>query len=556
MLFKLISEYKGSILFSSFLSMLSALSGIALIAHINDYLSTINNGVENFKEGLSFMVFGVIALVFFGVLSQFILTKLSASIVERLRDIMAKRVLATSYANLEKIGGHRVYATITGDVRTISDSLSILPLFAYNFTAVALCLVYMGYSSWELFLVVFFILTFAVLVAKIILNKGIKSFEELRECDDELFSNFKALVEGGKELNINTNRKRFFYHKILLPIAEKIKFADVKAKMFFVYITNWANATLFISMGAVVFVSQYFFPHVTVEMMVRFVLIMIYLMGPLSFLVDSFEEISNGIVANRKIASLNLSEDMAEFDAEKRVKVNDNWSELTLKNITFKYKKSESSGFEFEVGPINASFKRGEVTFITGGNGSGKSTFAKLLTGLYIPDNGEITIDDSVIDYVDGGESYRKNFSTIFSDFYVFKQALNRDGELARDEEVQYYLKRLNLEDKVSVKDGCLSTTDLSHGQKKRLALVLSYIEDSPICLFDEWAADQDPYFRQFFYQELLPELKRKGKSVIVISHDDRYFSLADKLYKFESGKAKLIHVKNESTECFEEAVV
>ncbi|PAX99275.1 cyclic peptide transporter [Pseudoalteromonas sp. HM-SA03] len=556
MLFRLISENKFLILFSSFLSMLSALAGIALIAHVNEYLSDINNARESFKEGLSLMVLGVIALIIFGVFSQFILTKLGASIVERLRDVMAKRILSTSYSNLEKIGGHRVYATITGDVRTISDSLSILPLFAYNFTAVALGLLYMGYSSLELFLIVFSMLTVAVLVAKVILNKGIKSFEALRECDDELFSNFKALVEGGKELNINSNRKRFFYNNILVPITGKIKRSDIKAKMFFVYITNWANATLFISMGVVVFSSQYFLPQVTVEVMIRFVFVMIYLMGPLSFLVDSFEDISNGIVANRKIASLNLSEELTEFDSRNEIETNDNWSELALRDVYFKYKENESSGFQFEVGPINVSFKRGEVTFITGGNGSGKSTFAKLLTGLYNPDRGDILIDGEAVDYINAGESYRRNFSTIFSDFYVFKQALNRDGELASDEQVQHYLKRLSLEDKVTVKDGCLSTVELSHGQKKRLALVLSYLEDSPVCLFDEWAADQDPYFRQFFYQELLPELKNKGKSVIVISHDDRYFSSADKLYKFESGKANLVSVKKESKEVLNEGIV
>lgn len=556
MLFRLISENKFLIIFSSFLSMLSAFAGIALIAHVNEYLADISNARESFKEGLSLMVLGVVALIIFGVFSQFILTKLGASIVERLREVMTKRILSTSYSDLEKIGGHRVYATITGDVRTISDTLSILPLFAYNFTAVALGLAYMGYSSLDLFLVVFSMLTVAVLVAKGILNRGIKSFEALRECDDELFYNFKALIEGGKELNINSNRKRFFYSNVLVPIIAKIKKTDIKAKMFFVYITNWANGTLFVSMGVVVFFSQYFLPQVSVEVMVSFVFVMIYLMGPLGFLVDSFEDISNGIVANRKIASLNLSEELNEFDSWNEVKDKDIWSELALRDVYFKYKENESSGFQFEVGPINVSFKRGEVTFITGGNGSGKSTFAKLLTGLYSPDHGDILLDGEVVDYVNAGESYRRNFSTIFSDFYVFKQALNRDGKPASDKQVQHYLKRLSLEDKVTVKDGCLSTVELSHGQKKRLALVLSYLEDSPVCLFDEWAADQDPDFRHFFYQELLPELKSKGKSVIVISHDDRYFSSADKLYKFESGKSNLVFAKKESKSVLDEGVV
>lgn len=540
MLLNLLNRYKLMILLASLLSMLSAISGIGIMALVNDQLADINNGVASFKLGLTLLIGGIFTLIIFGVVSQYILTRLSASIVVKLRDDLVKRVLSTSYSCLEKIGGHRIYATITGDVRTISVALALLPLFAYNFTAVILCLAYMAYSSWKLFLVVTLLLSIAIVVAQVILQKGLKSFEFLRECDDELFSNYKALVDGGKELNINSNRKRFFYSEVINPTAKKIKKADIRAKMFFVYITNWTNATLFLAMGTVVFGSQFFFPDISAEVMVRFVLVMIYLIGPLSFLMDSFEEISNAVVANRKIASLNLSTETKEFESLNASTVTDNsaWQELSLRQVTYQYGSDGSNGFDFSIGPIDASFKRGEVTFITGGNGSGKSTFAKILTGLYNPTGGQICLDGIAVDLGREGESYKRNFTTIFSDFYVFDQVLDREGKLAKDSHVEYYLRRLNLEDKVTVNNGILSTTSLSHGQKKRLALLLSYMEDAPVCLFDEWAADQDPYFRGFFYQELLPELKRKGKAIIVISHDDRYFHLSDKLYKFETGKA------------------
>ena len=85
--------------------------------------------------------------------------------------------------------------------------------------------------------------------------------------------------------------------------------------------------------------------------------------------------------------------------------------------------------------------------------------------------------------------------------------------------------------------DGVFSTTRLSRGQRKRLALVTAYLEDRPIYLFDEWAADQDPLFRRVFYQRLLPELKRRGKTVVAVTHDDRYFDAADQLIKLEEGK-------------------
>lgn len=76
----------------------------------------------------------------------------------------------------------------------------------------------------------------------------------------------------------------------------------------------------------------------------------------------------------------------------------------------------------------------------------------------------------------------------------------------------------------------------MSTGQKKRLAYIASVLEDKQIYVFDEWAADQDPEFRKYFYEVLLQDLKQKGKTIIAVSHDDRYFSAADKVIKLEYG--------------------
>jgi putative ATP-binding cassette transporter len=105
------------------------------------------------------------------------------------------------------------------------------------------------------------------------------------------------------------------------------------------------------------------------------------------------------------------------------------------------------------------------------------------------------------------------------------------------DERAFKYLSQLQLNHKVQVKDGTLSTTELSQGQRKRLALLAAYLEDRPIYVFDEWAADQDPHFKEIFYRQLLPELKARGKALLVISHDDRYYHLADRLIKIDYGQ-------------------
>lgn len=191
----------------------------------------------------------------------------------------------------------------------------------------------------------------------------------------------------------------------------------------------------------------------------------------------------------------------------------------------------------FLLGPINLSFAPGEITFIVGGNGSGKSTLAKLITGLYAPHSGTIYLNGKAISDRNV-EWYRQHFATVFSDYYLFDSYLGfQQNKL--DEKVQSYLKSLQLDRKVTVKDGVLSTTNLSSGQRKRLALLSAFLEDRPIYLFDEWASDQEPLFRDLFYQKILTNLKKRQKAVIVISHDDRYFHLADHIIKLDYGKVE-----------------
>jgi putative pyoverdin transport system ATP-binding/permease protein len=192
------------------------------------------------------------------------------------------------------------------------------------------------------------------------------------------------------------------------------------------------------------------------------------------------------------------------------------------------------------LGPVNLSFSPGELVFIVGGNGSGKTTLAKMLTGLYIPESGEIMLDGKAITEANR-DSYRQLFSAVFSDFFIFDQLLGL-GDDSIDDEAREYIEKLQLDHKVKVQDRKLSTTKLSLGQRKRLALLTAYLEDRPIYVFDEWASGQDPIFKQFFYLHLAPELKAKGKTVIIISHDDRYYHLSDRLIKLEDGQVESDH--------------
>ncbi|WP_287812260.1 cyclic peptide export ABC transporter, partial [Pseudomonas sp.] len=256
---------------------------------------------------------------------------------------------------------------------------------------------------------------------------------------------------------------------------------------------------------------------------------------PLEYLVGTLPIVSRAQIAFRRIADLSeqFSSPEPHLLLEDRANTLGSLRTLELDNVRYTFAPVEGSA-PFSLGPVNLHIEQGDIVFIVGENGCGKTTLIKLLLGLYPPQHGEIRIDGRAID-AQNRDDYRQLFTTIFSDYYLFDDPFLGAKQVPESAEV--YLKRLEIAHKVSIRDGRFTTTDLSTGQRKRLALINAWLEERPVLVFDEWAADQDPTFRRIFYTELLPELKRLGKTIIVISHDDRYFDVADHLVRMEAGK-------------------
>jgi putative ATP-binding cassette transporter len=196
------------------------------------------------------------------------------------------------------------------------------------------------------------------------------------------------------------------------------------------------------------------------------------------------------------------------------------------------------------VGPLRLTITSGEVLFIVGGNGSGKSTLLRVLTGLYAPTRGSLLADGIAVQ-PPNVQAYREMISAVFSDFHLFRKLYGMAG--IDDAAVRRLLEQMQLDRKTSFSNQRFSTQELSTGQRKRLALLITLLEDRPLYMFDEWAADQDPEFRAYFYESLLPTLKRRGKTVVIVTHDDRYFHLADRLITLEYGDIRSIEEQKPS---------
>ncbi|MCA2017854.1 cyclic peptide export ABC transporter [Vibrio tritonius] len=532
-------RFKWPILTATFFSILGALAGLGMLKIITTQLAALSESHHINWNDFALFVSAVLGVLLFGLGSRYLLAKLSAQVVYEFRDELARRLLCTQYATIERLGGHRILAAMKTDAAKLSDGLLIMPGFIYSFVTVLLCLGYLVFLSWQLFSVVFVLITAIVLLARLFLGIGLRHYRILRGHEDELFDGLTTLVNGAKELSINAKRRKFVYQSILLRNFADIKERSIKVSVLFTMLNSMASTLVFFVIGVIVFGAANYWPEISLNTIVSFVLTILYMINPLESVVGSLNQMSDFSASYRNIENLDLN-NSSNFAIRIQNDANTvdikQWNEIKISQLCFEYENSGLDDYHFSVGPITTQLKRGEAVYLTGGNGSGKSTFAKLLLGLYQATSGTISLDDKPIRQVDELQSYQGLCSAIFSDFHLFNHVLAPDGELAKDEDIVPFLQQLEMDNKVATHHGCFSSTALSQGQKKRLALVMSYIEDCPICLYDEWAADQDPRFRELFYTEIIPQLKRQNKLVLVITHDDKYFELADQLLRFESG--------------------
>jgi putative ATP-binding cassette transporter len=509
---------------------LSGGSSAGLIALISRATSNTTSSLTSIAWGFLGLV--IVALVT-SIVSQVMLIHLSQNAVLQLRMRLSRQILASELNHLELLGNPRLLATLTEDVQAVANAVYIIPFLCIDLAMVLGCLLYITWLSSLVFVIVVGLMVVGIGSCQWLLNRGEKLLALARDDQDLLFKHFRTITEGVKELKLNYQRRQVFLTNNLESTATRFRRHNVDGLTLFATTTSWGKLLFFFAIGFLLFALPKFIA-ISPQTLSGYILTFTYLMLPLDNIVNNLPQISKANVALQKIDSLGLFLASRSEISTVPPTFKSHWYSLQLKGVTHTY-HTDKEDSSFVIGPINLTLYPQEIIFIVGGNGSGKSTLAKLITGLYIPENGEILLDRELISE-QNREWYRQHFSVVFSDFYLFEELLGSENT-GVEIQVQKYLKRLQLDHKVKVENGQLSTTALSQGQRKRLALLTAYLEDRPIYLFDEWAADQDPVFKEVFYTQLLPELREQGKTAIVISHDDRYFHLADRIVKLDYGK-------------------
>ncbi|NES86165.1 MAG: cyclic peptide export ABC transporter [Moorea sp. SIO2B7] len=475
----------------------------------------------------------VLVALITSIISQLMLIRLSQSSVFKLQLHLSRQILASELIHLETLGTPRLLATLTKDIQAVSAAVRVLPFLCIDVAIVIGCMVYITWLSWKVLLFVILLFIIAMVSCISLLRRGRYFLSLAREEQDLLFEHFRTTTEGTKELKLHYLRRQDFLDNNLQTTAKLFRKYNIQGLTFFSFTTTLGKFIFFFAIGFVLFaLPQLINPNS--QTLAGYILTFIYITLPMENLVNKLPIITQASIALDKIEALGLSLASRTENLVAPSAPHNSWNSLALKGVTHTYYR-ELEDSHFTLGPIDLSISPGELIFIVGGNGSGKSTLAKLLTGLYIPEQGDILLDGQPI-VQENREWYRQHFTAIFSDFYLFEQLLGLDSPdlniLAED-----YLKQLQIDHKVSIKNGRFSTTYLSQGQRKRLALLTACLEDRPIYLFDEWAADQDPIFKNIFYKQILLNLKEQGKTILVISHDDHYFHLADRIIKLDYGQ-------------------
>lgn len=513
-------------------------------------LVIINAAAEHFdKDTSNFRYFAlfILCIIAFALTNRYAFTRTgehAGRLIYATQLRIADKVRRSSLRSFEGLQRTDVYKVLLEHTDVLFEAARYLTMAAASLIMLIASFAYIATISIPALVICCIMIVAAVVVYQGTQKRINEKLALTKERETSFLRHLNNLVDGFKEVKISSARSNDLYENHLRTSSEEARTAKVESE--FLSINNYIFAQTFflILIAAIVFVLPRI-ADIDAKNVTSIITVVLFTLGPLGQVVAMLPFIYKAEFALNAIESmekrLEESDDTRETAAVSPLPDGD-FKRIQLKGLGFRYQAGNGSGFR--LGPLDLTINQGEILFIVGGNGSGKSTLLKLITGLYYPTAGSIFLDNYAIDQA-AYAHYRDFFTIIFSDFYIFDRLY---GQKEVDEElINELLETMKLKGQTAYADGRFSNVNLSSGQRRRLALITTYIENKPIFVFDEVAADLDPQFRRYFYEEYLPRLKGLGKTVVAVSHDDRFFHLADRVVKMEYGEMVDVHNGGES---------
>ena len=512
-------EMHGSLPKLLFMSALGGISTATILAAINAGMQ----GVPNLWAATLFLV-----SLFLFIKTQYYVTITTTaeieSIIHKIRLRLMDQLRRSELLEIEGIGRARIVAAITSDTAVLTQASNLLCFTIQGAVLIFFVAIYVAFLSLAAIAMTIIIVVSAAVIFHMKNRRLAAEKQQAAEWERRLFDRLVDFLDGFKEIRLNSARSADLFEDAVdvSRTAANIKIKS-QAETFKLIVTS--QVSMYVLLGAVVFVAPQFSETLGGASLTKTTTALMFVVGACFGLVQSIPVLLTANAAADRISQLEVTLRAAAGPLrEREIKVPKRFDTIEMHNIVFRY-VDKFSDTTFQIGPLDFTLQSGELVFITGGNGSGKSTFMRVLAGLYPPDSGEITLDGMRIND-ETRDAYRSLMSAIFFDNHLFRRLYGipepEPGEVDR------LLKQFRLADKTSLSDGEFRTLDLSGGQRRRLALIVSLLEKRPILLLDEWTAEQDPEFRRKFYDELLPEMKQAGLTVVVITHDDRYLDELD----------------------------
>lgn len=498
-------------------------------------LALLNNAANDLVAGQANIIgFGLffITLLLSSLTKRVSLNQTQAIIQDILRGIRIRitdRIRKSNLVTFEAKGKEVYFVALTQQTNQISNASLSLINASQSLVIIVACILYIGWISPLSLAVIFLFILFGVLIYQMkdaafqdqiietvlrekdffaLLNHILSGFKELvlsREKRDHIYRDFHRTADQATDLKINTATN----------LSETVMFSQ---------------AYMYGLIALLIIVFPYF-GLTEQDKVPKLVVAILFFWTSLEGVVAAIPDYAR---ANTALMQLHqLEQELGDTHDEQVPAPLDFQRSIRFDGL--QYRHCDEYGLPlFEIGPTDFSIHKGEILFICGGNGSGKTTLMKAMCGLYPTQDGTICVDGTPLG-TDQTPAYRQLFSAVFPDFHLFDRFYGLKD--LKGDRVNALLRKLELHERTSFNGFGFTKTDLSAGQKKRLALISALLEDRPICLFDEPAAELDPAFRAYFYEDFLPELRAEGRTVVVITHDDRYFTCCDRLIRMENGK-------------------